>query len=43
MVWTSRGDGETFNMTVIRSKQGVVKGFKTFEDNPYYEEGLNYI
>jgi len=41
--WTPRVEGEPFNMTAIRSKSGTVKGFKTFSDNPYYNDGLKFI
>lgn len=42
-VWTPRVEGEPFNMTAIRSKEGIVKGFKTFTDNPFYKKGLKII
>jgi hypothetical protein len=42
-VWSPRVEGDPFNLTAIRSKSGVVKGFKTFTDNPLYEDGLKFI
>jgi hypothetical protein len=42
-VWTPRVEGEPFNMTAVRSKSGIVKGFKTFSDNPYYNRGIKII
>ena len=37
-VWTPRVEGDPFNMIVVRSKSGAVKGFKLLEDNPYYSQ-----
>lgn len=41
--WTPRVEGDGFNMTAVRSKDGTVKGFKTFSDNPYYNDGLKFL
>lgn len=30
-------EGDSFNVTIVRNREGVVKGFKTFEDNPMYD------
>lgn len=36
--WTPRIEGDSFNMVAVRSKSGVIKGFKLFEDNPFYQD-----
>jgi hypothetical protein len=42
-LWTPRVEGDPFYLSAVRTKDGEVKGFKTFSDNPFYSSGLKFL